>query len=41
MSHYGNISAKEVDNSNMERFYAKVKLQNRFFPNSKITEIKS
>ena len=37
---YGNISAKEVDDVNMERHYAKIALQNKFFPN-KITEYKT
>lgn len=38
---YGEISAKEVDNLNMKRFYSKIKLQNKFFPNSKLLEVKS
>lgn len=37
---YGNISAKEVDDVNMERHHAKIALQNKFFPN-KITEYKT
>lgn len=31
LARYGNISAKEVDNANMERHYAKIALQKRFF----------
>lgn len=38
---YGEISAKEVDACNMQRYHAKVEFQNKFFPNSKIIEIKS
>lgn len=38
---YGEISAKEVDDLNMKRYEAKVRLQNKFFPTKKITEIKS
>jgi hypothetical protein len=34
------ITAKEVDNANMERHYAKIALQNKFFSN-KITEQKT
>lgn len=37
---YGEISAKEVDDANMKRYYAKVALQNKFF-NDKITEYKT
>lgn len=37
---YGNISAKEVDNANMERHYAKIALQKRFFTNN-LTEQKT
>ena len=37
---YGEISAKEVDSTNMERYYAKVNLQNKFFSN-KVTEQKT
>ena len=33
---YGQITAKEVDDANMERHYAKIALQNKFFSN-KIT----
>ncbi len=35
---YGEISAKEVDNANMERYHAKIKLQNKFFNNKVIEE---
>jgi hypothetical protein len=38
---YGIISAKEVDDCNMKRFEAKIKFQNKFFPNQKITEAKT
>jgi len=31
LARYGNISAKEVDSANMERHYAKIALQKRFF----------
>ena len=37
---YDKISAKEVDEANMERHYAKIALQNKFFSN-KITEYKT
>jgi hypothetical protein len=37
---YGEITAKEVDSANMERYYAKVNLQNKFFSN-KVTEQKT
>ena len=37
---YGQITAKEVDNVNMERYYAKINLQNKFFSN-KTTEEKT
>lgn len=37
---YGEITAKEVDNANMDRYYAKVALQNKFFTN-KVTEYKT
>ena len=37
---YGQITAKEVDDANMERHYAKIALQNKFFSN-KITEYKT
>ena len=38
---YGNISAKEVDQKNMKRYYAKQRLQNKFFNNHPITEFKT
>lgn len=38
---YGEISAKQVDDLNMKRYYCKVALQNKFFPNIRITEFKS
>jgi hypothetical protein len=38
---YGEISAKEVDDLNMERFHCKKKLQKKFFPDLEYTEIKS
>jgi hypothetical protein len=38
---YGEISAKEVDNANMKRYNSKVELQNKFFPESKVTEVKT
>ena len=31
LARYGSITAKEVDNANMERHHAKVVLQKRFF----------
>lgn len=34
------ITAKEVDDVNMKRYYAKVELQNKFF-NKKVTEFKT
>lgn len=37
---YGSISAKEVDNANMERHHAKIALQKRFFTNN-LTEQKT
>jgi hypothetical protein len=37
---YGEITAKEVDNANMERYHVKNKLQNKFF-NNKPTEEKT
>jgi hypothetical protein len=37
---YGQITAKEVDNANMERYFAKINLQNKFFSN-KTTEEKT
>ena len=41
MARYGKISAKEVDNYNMERYNCKVILQNKFFPSNKILETKT
>jgi hypothetical protein len=38
---YGKISAKEVDDLNMKRYNCKVALQNEFFPQQKISELKS
>jgi hypothetical protein len=38
---YGTITAKEVDNLNMQRFLYKQKLQLKFFPKSNILEQKS
>lgn len=38
---YGEISAKEVDEANMERYRCKVNLQKKFFPLSNVTEQKS
>lgn len=38
---YGTITAKEVDEANMERYRCKVNLQKKFFPSSDITEQKS
>jgi hypothetical protein len=38
---YGSITAKEVDDSNMERYNMKVRLQNKYFPKSKVLEKKS
>lgn len=38
---YGEISAKEVDDANMERYRCKVSLQKKFFPSSTVTERKS
>lgn len=37
----GEISAKEVDKRNMERYTCKVALQNKFFPNNTILETKT
>jgi hypothetical protein len=37
---YGSISAKELDDANMQRHYAKIKLQQRFF-NTTLTEKKT
>jgi hypothetical protein len=36
----GNITAKEVDDCNMERYNAKVALQKVYFPESEVTERK-
>lgn len=41
LARYGNISAKEVDNKNMSRYYAKKILQDKFFPNNPTTEWKT
>lgn len=41
LARYGEITAKEVDDCNMERYNAKVALQKRFFPESKQVETKS
>lgn len=41
LARYGQTSAKEVDNKNMLRFYAKQNLQNKFFPNTSLTEWKT
>ena len=38
---YGNISAKEVDTKNMQRYYAKKALQEKFFPSGPLTEHKT
>lgn len=38
---YSSITAKEVDDLNMERFYCKQKLQKKFFPTSVMLENKS
>ena len=38
---YGTISAKEVDEKNMQRYYQKIRLQNKFFTNSKLAEAKT
>lgn len=37
---YGSISAKELDSANMQRHYAKIKLQTKFF-NKDLTEKKT
>lgn len=37
---YGDISAKELDTANMQRHYAKIALQNKFF-NTNLTESKT
>jgi hypothetical protein len=41
LARYGQISAKEVDNKNMQRYYAKKTLQEKFFPTQKLTEYKT
>jgi hypothetical protein len=38
---FGNISAKEVDDCNLERFEAKNRLQSRFFPKERLKEFKN
>ena len=38
---YGTITAKEVDNLNMKRYYCKLDLQNKFFPSTKASESKT
>jgi hypothetical protein len=38
---YGDISAKEVDNCNMERYLAKQNFQLKFFPFAPTTEYKN
>ncbi len=38
---YGEISAKEVDNCNMDRYNCKVALRKKFFPSSAQIELKS
>lgn len=38
---YSDISAKEVDDCNINRYKCKISLQNKFFPNNKILEIKT
>lgn len=38
---YGNISAKEVDTKNMQRYHAKKALQEKFFPSDPLTEYKT
>jgi len=37
---YGNITAKELDDANMQRHYAKLELQKKFF-NTNLTEKKT
>ena len=41
LARYWEISAKEVDNCNMTRYNCKIALQNKFFPNNKVLEIKT
>lgn len=38
---YGSISAKEVDDKNMQRYRQKIKLQNKFFTDSQLSESKT
>jgi hypothetical protein len=38
---YGEISAKEVDDANMERYRSKIKLQRKFFHSSLTMELKT
>lgn len=38
---YGDITAKEVDDLNMKRYYCKIALQNKFFPTTKVLESKT
>lgn len=38
---YHDISAKEVDECNMERYRCKIALQNKFFPQKKVEETKT
>ena len=38
---YGTITAKEVDDLNMKRYYCKIALQNKFFPTTKVLESKT
>lgn len=38
---YGEISAKAVDDLNMKRYAYKIALQNKFFPQQEISELKS
>lgn len=40
LARYGEISAKELDTANMQRHYAKISLQNKFF-NTNLTESKT
>lgn len=38
---YGKITAKEVDDCNMERYNAKQRFRNKFFPESNALEFKT
>lgn len=38
---YGKITAKEVDDCNMDRYNAKQEFRNKFFPESQSTEFKT